>query len=65
MPTILKDNMALYPVWIAIGGQDKLVCAQDQTQAVQCFILHYGISPTLVINGLYAAKNDKKLIGIN
>ncbi len=58
MLVIPKHDANFYPVWLAIHD-DKVVCAQEQEHAVQCFIGHYGYAPSVVINGLYATKEKK------
>lgn len=49
---LLKEPSQSYPIWIAIRG-DKFVVAQDQEHAAQSMIKYYGLTPEVVINGLY------------
>lgn len=59
MPAILTRKAKLYPVWMASRG-NKFVVAQAQEDAIDAFKVHYGEPPSIVINGLYAAKLEAK-----
>lgn len=57
--TILSNKAKLYPVWFA-ADSDKVICAQTQQDAIDAFKVHYGRPPSIVFNGLYAARLEAK-----
>lgn len=64
MRAIPQTLVNLYPCWMAAHG-DKFVVAQEQAHAINAFKAHYGMNPSVVINGLYAAKVEAPIVGNN